>query len=164
MVLVGVVTPDADAADRVDGIELRDILEPSRTGQLLELYAQTSWAADRTGPEVGRMLAASDLIFALIDQPADRLVGFARVLTDETYLAIVLDVVVASDYRQRGLGRMLLDAIVSHPRLVDIESLELVCQPDVIPFYGRWGFTDAVGESRLLRRCAPEARSGSDES
>jgi GNAT superfamily N-acetyltransferase len=106
-----------------------------------------------------KMLTASDVVFALVDRSPDRLVGFARILTDDTYLAIVLDVVVAAGYRERGLGRMLLDAIVTHPRLADIQSLELVCQPDLIPFYQRWGFTDAVGMSRLMRRSAHAAPS-----
>lgn len=98
------------------------------------------------------MLAASDLVFALVEQHTDRLVGFARVLTDDTYLAVVLDVVVAFGTRGNGLGRMLLDAIVTHPRLVDVQSLELVCQPDLVPFYRRWGFTDDIGHSLLMRR------------
>lgn len=147
-------------SQRVDGIELQSIVEPARIGQLLDLYATTWWACHRTGPEVEKMLTASDLVFALIDRSPDRLVGFARVLTDDAYLAIVLDVVVAPDYRQRGVGGMLLDAIVTHPRLNDTESLELVCQPELIPYYRRWGFSDAVGESRLLRRSAPPPLSG----
>jgi hypothetical protein len=64
-----------------DGIEYQGTVEPARIGQLLDLYAATWWAADRSGPGVEKMLAASDLVFALIDRPADRLVGFARVLT-----------------------------------------------------------------------------------
>jgi hypothetical protein len=27
-----------------------------------------------------------------------------------------------------------------------------VCQPELIGFYGRWGFTDRVGRSLLMRR------------
>ena len=49
---------------------------------------------------------------------------------------------------------MLMDAIVEHPRLDGIESLELVCQLDLVAFYERWGFTAAVGTSTLMRRSA----------
>lgn len=156
--------PNSAAAQGVDGIELQNLVEPARIGQLLDLYAATWWAADRTGPDVKKMLAASDLIFALIDRATDRLVGFARVLTDDTYLAVVLDVVVAFEYRERGLGRMLLHAIVTHPRLGEIQSLELVCQPELILFYRRWGFTDDVGEAQLMRRSAHPALSSSNDS
>jgi GNAT superfamily N-acetyltransferase len=77
-----------------------------------------------------------------VGPPTDRLVGFGRVLTDEVYLAVILDVIVAAEWRSLGLGKMILDAIVGHPKLVGVRSLELVCQPDLMPFYGRWGFTD----------------------
>lgn len=59
---------------------------------------------------------------------------------------------------------VVLHASVSHPRLAGIQSLELVCRPDVIPFSRRWGFTDAVGESRLMRRSGHAALSSSDGS
>jgi hypothetical protein len=49
---------------------------------------------------------------------------------------------------------MLLDAIVGHPRLAAVRSVELVCQPDLVPFYRRWGITEPVGRSRLMRRTA----------
>jgi hypothetical protein len=49
---------------------------------------------------------------------------------------------------------MLPDAIVTHPRLAAVQSLELVCQPDLIAFYRRWGFSNDVGPSRLMRRRA----------
>jgi hypothetical protein len=38
------------------------------------------------------------------------------------------------------------------PELDHIDSIELVCQPELTEFYRRWGFTDAVGTSQLMRR------------
>ncbi|HEX5117030.1 MAG TPA: GNAT family N-acetyltransferase [Pseudonocardiaceae bacterium] len=100
------------------------------------------------------MLAASDLTLAVVDRESGRLVGFARVLADDVYLAVVLDVIVAPAWRAAGLGAMLMDAVVGHPRLAGVRSIELVCQPELIPFYRRWGFTDQVGPSRLMRGTA----------
>lgn len=135
-------------------IELEDHVEPGRLPQLMDLFAQAWWARDRDVAGVAAMLERSDLVFALVDRKADRLVGFARVLTDEVYLAMVLDVVVAQDSRKNGLGTSLLEAILSHPQVTRARSIELVCQPDLIPFYRRFGFTDQVGHSRLLRKSA----------
>jgi GNAT superfamily N-acetyltransferase len=126
-------------------------LAPDRVGQLLELYAAASWASHRTREDVERMLTETDLVFALIDRSADRLVGFTRVLTDFVYRAIVFDVIVAPGARERGLGRMLLEAVVSAPRLAGVETLELTCQPELIGFYARWGFTDRNEGSTLMR-------------
>jgi predicted GNAT family N-acyltransferase len=67
-------------------------------------------------------------------------------------VALVLDVVVAPEFRGAGYGAVLLDAVVQNPQLSQVRSIELVCQPELVPFYSRWGFTDQVGDSLLMRR------------
>lgn len=141
----------AVAVDRSD-IEVREAVEGDRLAQLMELFASEWWTADRDPDDVTAMLVASDLVFALVQRSTDRLMGFARVLTDGVYLAVVLDVIVSSSARHSGVGHMLLDAIVSHPRLAAVRSIELVCQPELLSFYRRWGFTEDVGRSQLMRR------------
>jgi predicted GNAT family N-acyltransferase len=133
-------------------VEIRDRLEPSHTRQLMELYAAEWWTAERELPDVETMLESTDLVVALIHRPSDRLVAFARVLTDFVYQALVLDVIVAEDLRGTGLGATLMDTIVNHPRLASVRTFELACQPELVPFYRRWGFTDKPGRSRLMRR------------
>jgi GNAT superfamily N-acetyltransferase len=132
-------------------VELRERVEGERLPQLMELFAAGWWTADRVPEGVAAMLEGSDLVFALVHRPDDRLVGFARVLTDGVYLAVVLDVLVAPDARGTGVGAMLMDAVVRHPRLAAVRSVELVCQPELFPFYRRWGFTEQVGRSTLMR-------------
>lgn len=135
-------------------IEVRYGVPADSLPELMGLFAATWWADRRTAEDVTRMLAASDLVFALVHRPSGRLVGFARVLTDEVYTALILDVAVAIELRGSGLGATLMDAVVGHPRLAAVRSVELVCQPELMPFYRRWGFTEQVGGSRLMRRSA----------
>src|ERR1051326_5259762 len=123
-------------------IEVRERLERSHTLQLLELYAAEWWTASREAADVEAMLAGTNLVVALIHRPSERLVGFARVLTDFVYEALILDVIVAGDLRGTGLGASLMNAIVNHPRLASVRTIELVCQPELVSFYERWGFTD----------------------
>lgn len=44
--------------------------------------------------------------------------------------------------------------MLAHPWIATVSSVELVCQPDMVAYYRRWGFTDKVGQSRLMRRTA----------
>lgn len=122
--------------------------------ELMELFASAWWTAERTEAETLRILARSDAVVAVTHRGSGRLVGFARALTDETYLAVVLDVIVAPDMRGAGVGVTVMDAVLGHPRLAGVKSVELICQPDLMPFYRRWGFTEKVGQSRLMRRTA----------
>jgi GNAT superfamily N-acetyltransferase len=127
-------------------------VQPSRIPELTDLMRTAWWMSDRTAAEVARLLEHSDLVTALTHRPTDRLVGFARVLTDYTQIALVLDVIVDESHRGSGAGAALLDAVVNRAELATVRSLELVCQPELIPFYRRWGFTDQVGASTLMRR------------
>lgn len=128
--------------------------EAAQVPQLMELFASTWWAAQRTEAEILGIVAGSDVVVTVIDRLSGRLVGFARVLTDRTYLAVILDVIVAPEVRGGGVGSTVMDAVLAHPWVADAKSVELVCQPELIPFYRRWNFTDQVGHSRLMRRTA----------
>jgi len=132
--------------------EVRETLAAAQVDDLMALYADEWWTRDRTRADVERMLADSDLLFVGTEAGSESLVGFARVLTDHTYVALVLDVIVAPAYRGRGLGSLLVESICSAPQLRSVERFELTCQPDHIPFYRNWGFTESVGNSRLMRR------------
>ncbi|TCC23509.1 GNAT family N-acetyltransferase [Kribbella speibonae] len=123
-----------------------------RIPELTDLMRTAWWMTDRTPAGIRHLLDHSDLVIAVTHQPTDQLVGFARVLTDYAYVALILDVIVAEPQRGTGVGAVLLDAVVTHPALTNVRSLELVCQPDLIPFYRRWGFTEQVGTSHLMRR------------
>lgn len=120
--------------------------------QLQELFDTTWWAADRTEEELRRVVAETDIVCGLTDPRNGRLVAFARVLTDFAAIALLLDVVVIPHLRGQGLGEALMDAVLSEPRLQGVRSIELVCQPDLVDFYQRWGFTTEVGRSLLMRR------------
>jgi GNAT superfamily N-acetyltransferase len=133
-------------------VRIASQVEPDQLPDLTALFRSAWWMTDRTEDETARILAESDLLF--VATRGDRLVGFARVLTDYTEIALVLDVVVGPGERGSGYGAALLEAVVGDPQLAGVRSIELVCQPELVPFYRRFGFTDEVGRSLLMRRTA----------
>jgi N-acetyltransferase len=129
-----------------------DSLSESHIEDLHRLYQNEWWTRGRTLDQVRRMLDATRVLAAFVDPEADRLIAFARVITDETYKALVLDVIVDSAARQHGLGKMLMDAVTGHPALAQVEHFELYCRPELIPFYERWGFKEPGAALRFMRR------------
>jgi ribosomal protein S18 acetylase RimI-like enzyme len=127
-------------------------IDRARRGEILALFQSAWWTSTRSSEAVDRMIEGSDLAVGLVDSTSDRLVGFARAITDGVFLAVVLDVIVAPDTRGAGHGARLMDELLARPELAGVESIELVCQPELIGFYSRWGFTDRVGRSLLMRR------------
>jgi len=76
----------------------------------------------------------------------DRLVGFARAISDGITNAYVSSVMVAPDMRRRGIGRALIERLLAgrpHIRFV------LHTRPDAAAFYAAVGFSPAI--SMLVR-------------
>lgn len=126
-------------------------LSEAQLQQLHALYQNEWWTHGRTLAETRRCVAGSQLCLGLVD-PADRLAGFSRVLTDFTFKALIFDVIVAPDHRGSGLGDRLVSLITGHEKLREVKSFELYCLPELVPFYERHGFSDDVGNVRLMRR------------
>ena len=119
---------------------------------LVALYQNEWWSKGRTAADVRKMLGSSDIVFGLVERSSDKLVGFARVLTDRVYRGTIYDVIIAPGRRGSDLGKLLMDAVTSHPDLKEIESLELHCLPELEPFYAKWGFAPNVTGTNTLRR------------
>jgi ribosomal protein S18 acetylase RimI-like enzyme len=125
-------------------------LNETQVSQLVELYKNEFWSKNRTYQGVVKMLAASDMIIALVNEQKE-LIGFCRILTDFVYRGVIYDVIVKPNYRKMGFGAKLLDEVVSHPQLKEVENIALFCLPEMIPFYQRWGFTDIVKLELMYR-------------
>lgn len=117
--------------------------------QLHELYQQEWWTKGRTLEETKNCVAGSQICVGLISA-RDELIGFARVLTDLTFKALIFDVIVRKDHRKTGLGDKLLSLIKSHEKLQDVKHFELYCLPEMCDFYAKHGFT-TISEIRLMR-------------
>jgi predicted GNAT family N-acyltransferase len=133
-------------------VELRDELTAAGIEQLHALYGAEWWTSERTLPDVAEMVENTDELVVLWDVATDELVAFARVLTDYVYKALIFDMIVAEPRRGRGYGRRVMERILEHPDLHDVERFELYCRGEMVPFYEQWGFTDDTGGSRLMRR------------
>lgn len=112
----------------------------SQVQDLEQLYKQGWWSHQRTSKDIQKMLNHSDIMIGLVDSDTQKLIGFTRVLTDYTYRALIWDVLVESSYQNQGLGKKLIDEILTHPALKEVEAFLLMCLPEMVPFYEKLGF------------------------
>ncbi len=103
---------------------------------LQALFAQASWTATRSPDTIQAMLDHTRVCLGVWDD--DRLIGFARAVTDDIFRAVVEDVIVDQAYRGQGIGRELMRRLLD--RLAHVEEIVLVCEDDLIPFYTALGF------------------------
>ena len=118
-------------------------------GALQALLDQHSfWAAGRSRSELGRMLSGSQAVVSAWCDGA--LVGFGRATTDGIFRAVLWDVVVAEPLQGQGLGRRLVEALLSHRAVAPVERVYLMTTNSA-GFYQRLGFEEDHGQRLLLR-------------
>ncbi|HET6883549.1 MAG TPA: GNAT family N-acetyltransferase [Pirellulales bacterium] len=131
-----------------------DSLSDPQIEQLFELLEKQWGMKGRSLNDLRLTIQNSSVIVAFAEKDTGRLVACCRVLTDFVFQASVHGVIVAEDWRGRGLGRRLMDAVVYHPRLQHVRSTWLRCFPEMQRFYEMWGFavpTDDVVFMKLQR-------------
>jgi GNAT superfamily N-acetyltransferase len=130
-------------------LERLDSLSPAHRDDIHELFQQVGWADQRSRESVDSVIDGSDEFVAFADDGT--VVAFARGISDYTFKAFVYDVIVHEDHRGEGLGERVVDAMVDHPALGDVEHFELFCKTRLIPFYEQWDFEALEGRTMLQR-------------
>jgi N-acetylglutamate synthase-like GNAT family acetyltransferase len=106
--------------------------------QLQELFRIAAfWAQDRQEQDLAVAIANSDPVITAWDH--DHLVGFARGTSDGIYRATIWDVVIHPDYQGAGLGRKLVQTVLSHSKMCRVERVYLMTTYQQ-QFYERIGF------------------------
>ena len=130
----------ARANTNLAGIHFQDRLERRLLDDLLAFYEREWWTQRRERADVERMLSGSDLVISATAAEGGELAGFVRAITDGVYRATIFDLIVAPEWRRRGLGAGLLERAHSHPVLAGCRRIELICIAEMVPFYARHGY------------------------
>ncbi|MDX2096809.1 MAG: GNAT family N-acetyltransferase [Leptolyngbyaceae cyanobacterium bins.59] len=112
------------------------------------------WASDRTIPDMAVAIAHSKPVVTVWN--GNSLIGFARATSDGVYRATVWDVVIHPDYQGAGLGRKLVQTVLSHPHVCRVERVYLMTTNQQ-PFYERIGFQYNASTTMVLLNRAEEA-------
>jgi len=117
-----------------------------QVAQIHTLMINERGCSDRSIDEVRSVIAGSNVTLAALDEN-QRIVAFARALTDGVFKAVLFDVIVKTDLRGTQLGQKLINQIIRHPSLQHVKSLELYCPDRISGFYTKLGFE--ISESKL---------------
>ena len=125
-------------------------LKPSRGLLKLRrlLHKHAFWAKQRNTADLKRMLAGSTVVVSL--WRGKRMVGFGRATSDGIHRAVLWDVVVAGDLQGRGLGRRVVEALLSAKAIRNAERVYLMTT-NSSGFYQQMGFELASPQQLLIR-------------
>ena len=126
-------------ADRVSQMDLSQLQTLFKLGAF--------WAKDRSVEDLSVAIANSEPAISVWD--GERLIGFARATSDGIFRATIWDVVIHPDYRGSGLGRKLVETVLSHPRINKVERVYLMTTHQQ-RFYERIGFECTSNTTMVL--------------
>ena len=124
-------------------IEGADRIDPDDVARLLKT---TYWANKRPIEQIRRSMDNSSCYGVYADDE-QKLVGFARVISDFATTFYLADVIIDQDYRYRGLGQALVSYILSQPEYACLRGILLT--KDAHGFYEKYGF-EKLGEYETI--------------
>lgn len=131
-------------------MHLTHTLSSKQFDEVYQFLAQRSYW--NKGIDKARLQQAlhHSLCFALVD--GHQLLAFARVVTDHTTFAHLLDVFVLEPYRGRGLGKTLIDTVMTHPDLQQLRRFTLHTK-DAHGLYQQFGFSALADVKIAMEKC-----------
>jgi N-acetylglutamate synthase-like GNAT family acetyltransferase len=115
---------------------------------IADMLSRAYWAKGRKPEVIARSIQHS-LVFGIYD--GAKQIGFARVISDYTTFAWLCDVIIHEDYRGSGLGKWLVETILSHPELKDVARFRLVTQ-DAHGLYAQYGFNPIPNPEQWMEK------------
>jgi GNAT superfamily N-acetyltransferase len=122
------------------------------------LSNKSYWAQGRSFEVIKRGIENS-LNFGIYQKGQQ--VGFARVVTDYATFAWLADVFVLEEHRGQGLGKWLIEVILSHPRLQGFRRWALATK-DAHELYRNFGFDELNRPERWMERPDPKMQESPD--
>jgi N-acetylglutamate synthase-like GNAT family acetyltransferase len=115
----------------IDGIEKMNLED------IVRLLRMTYWADKRTLEQIDKSTRNSSC-YGIYIEAEEKLVGFARIISDYATSYYLCDVVIDNDYRHRGLGTALISYIVQLPQYEGLRGILIT--KDAHALYKKFGY------------------------
>jgi GNAT superfamily N-acetyltransferase len=115
----------------------------------IHAFLTASYWAEGVSHEIVAQSIENSIPFGLY--VAGRQVGFARVISDRSSYAYLADLYVEEDHRGKGLSKLLMRAVLSHPELQGLRRW-LLGTRDAHGLYRQFGFTELQRPARWMEK------------
>ena len=122
-------------------------------GAIHEFLRNSYWAKGIPRETVDRSIENS-LCFGLYE--GERLIGFARVISDRATFGYLSDVFVLESHRGKGLATWFMETVLEHPDLQGIRRW-MLATADAHGLYRKVGFTALSKPERIMEKLLADA-------
>ena len=124
-----------------------DDLDKMKLEDIVRLLRMTYWA-DKRPVEIIEKSVRNSSCYGLYVEDADKLVGFARVISDHATAYYLCDVIIDKEYQRKGLGTALVSYINSLPELSGLRGFLITRNAHSL--YRKFGY-EVVNERVMLK-------------
>jgi|APSaa5957512576_1039674.scaffolds.fasta_scaffold81079_2 aralkylamine N-acetyltransferase len=78
-----------------------------------------------------------------------KLIGMGRALSDLSSDAYIQDLTVLNDYRRKGVGKKIIQALVAELKTNGVDWIGLIAEPGAAPFFQSLGFHELEAHTPL---------------
>ncbi|MEM7222312.1 MAG: GNAT family N-acetyltransferase [Pseudomonadota bacterium] len=134
------------------GLVIHNDMARFELDRVCEFIAESYWGQGRSRTRILKSFEGSLCFGAFLGEEQ---VGFARVAGDRVFFAYLMDLFVFPAQRGQGIGKALMDAILTHPELSQVTTFMLSTK-DGHSLYARFGFAAPAEPARIMVRKTPE--------
>ena len=124
-----------------------DDLDKMKLEDIVRLLRMTYWADKRPIEKIEKSVRNSSC-YGLYVEDADKLVGFARVISDHATAYYLCDVIIDKEYQHKGLGTALISYINSLPDFSGLRGFLITRNAHSL--YRKFGY-EVVNERVMLK-------------
>lgn len=128
----------------------------SQISQIEDLYRAEEWwqATDDASPQlISRLIAGSHCFVAAFD--GEEIVGMGRVISDGVSDAYIQDLTVRRDRRHQGIGRQILQALLTRLHDDGVRWIGLIAELGSYDLYRQAGFSEMPDALPMLMNRKP---------
>ncbi len=108
---------------------------------IVKLYKAGGWWKNSYDPSKIKYLIKGSFAFVVvIDNTNKKAIGMGRLISDGTSDAYIQDVVVLPEYRDRGIGSMIIKALLDYCLSKQVLWIGLIAEPNQDKFYSNLNF------------------------
>ena len=111
------------------------------------LDEEAFWAIGRDYSSLRKMLFNSTEIISIWEK--DYLIGFGRATSDRIFRAVLWDIVVKSEFKGVGIGKLIVETLINKKSIKNVEKIYLMTTTKS-RFYTKFGFKKENKQTLML--------------
>jgi GNAT superfamily N-acetyltransferase len=115
--------------------------------EYFNLFESTGWNADYKMSPGLLYETLSNSWFLVCIYNHNKLIGFGRVISDGVLHALIVDLIVDTDFQNCGIGKLILNELITKCKSAAIPDIQLFCAKGKEGFYIKQGFKARPSDS-----------------